>query len=407
MQQFIQAGMLFDQRLQECRIGSVTLPHFSRPARWPRLTFAVAPAVQTQIGRRARALRKSSHQRRLIHRVFRHFTVGRPFAATDAHQPRLRYRHAVVARQRRRVLHLAHLAQRPQPREGAQDVARLGVLGEIPGRVREQKLDFFGQRTRFKLGFGNRRVGRADKHTAVPGDREKDTPIIGLRNHDGAVTGQEGLVEDQMNALAGSDHRFRIRLVHSPHGIGKDARRIDDDTCVQFMFLAAFEFFHRDAAHQIVLLHQRNHRHVVDQHGARIGRRLRQADREPGIIELPVIINSAALKPVRFERRQAPQRLFAREMFGRAEAKLAREQIIDFQTDPVKWRFPPGVVRHDEREVIDQVRRVLGQQAPLAQRLQHQADVALLQVADPAVNQLGAAADVPFAKSFCSTSAVR
>src|SRR5229473_1063200 len=115
-------------------------PDDFRPARWPRLAFAVAPAVQTQIGRGAGALLQPSHQRGLIHRILRHFTIRRPFSTTDGHQPGLRYRHAVVAWQRRRVLHFPHLAQRTQPREGAQDIARLWVLGEIPGGVREQKL---------------------------------------------------------------------------------------------------------------------------------------------------------------------------------------------------------------------------------------------------------------------------
>ena len=72
--------------------------------------------------------------------------------------------------------------------------------------------------------------------------------------------------------------------------------------------------------------------------------------------------------------------------------------FVKFQPETVKRRFPPVVIRHDEREIVHQVRRILQQQAALLERFHHQADVSLLEVSHAAVRQLGAAARCPFAE---------
>ena len=86
------------------------------------------------------------------------------------------------------------------------------------------------------------------------------------------------------------------------------------------------------------------------------------------------------------------QRLLAREDRRLAEAVLAGEQVVDLQPEPVERRLPPVVVRDDERQVADEVRRVLAQDAALLQRLHDERDVALLEIAHAAVHQLRAAA---------------
>ena len=77
---------------------------------------------------------------------------------------------------------------------------------------------------------------------------------------------------------------------------------------------------------------------------------------------------------------------------------LPGEQVVELQAGAIERRLPPVVVRHHEAEIADQVRRVLQQQAALVQRLHHQPNVALLQVAHAAVHQLGAAAGRAFAE---------
>jgi len=53
------------------------------------------------------------------------------------------------------------------------------------------------------------------------------------------------------------------------------------------------------------------------------------------------------------------------------------------------------IAGHDEVQRVDKVRRVAQQQATLVQRLAHESDVALLQVAEAAVDELRASAGSP------------
>ncbi len=80
-----------------------------------------------------------------------------------------------------------------------------------------------------KVASLDRRVGGADERMAVPGDGEHDAAVAGVRHHDGGVAGQEGAVEDEVGALAGRDHRRRIGIGQTAHGIGEGAGGIDDD----------------------------------------------------------------------------------------------------------------------------------------------------------------------------------
>jgi hypothetical protein len=59
-----------------------------------------------------------------------------------------------------------------------------------------------------------------------------------------------------------------------------------------------------------------------------------------------------------------------------------------------------------KRQFADEMRRVLPQQSALLQRLHHERDVALLEIAHAAVHQLGARLEVPLPKSCCSSSSV-
>src|SRR2546422_10645762 len=70
---------------------------------------------------------------------------------------------------------------------------------------------------------------------------------------------------------------------------------------------------------------------------------------------------------------------------------LARQPIVEFESHTVEGRLPPFVRRDDESQPAHQLRRVAEQQTTLAQRFAHELDVALLQVSDAAVDQLGAA----------------
>ena len=77
---------------------------------------------------------------------------------------------------------------------------------------------------------------------------------------------------------------------------------------------------------------------------------------------------------------------------------LPARRVVDLQSQAVERRFPPVVVGDDERQVADQVRSVLPKQSALLERLHDERDVALLEVADAAVDELRAAARRAFAE---------
>ncbi len=95
---------------------------------------------------------------------------------------------------------------------------------------------------------------------------------------------------------------------------------------------------------------------------------------------------------------QALERFLPGEDARRAEAIFAGEQVVNLEADAVEGRLPPGIAGHDEGEVVDEVRRVLPEQAALLERLHDEGDVALLEIADAAVDQLGGAAGGAFAE---------
>src|SRR6202158_5668269 len=90
------------------------------------------------------------------------------------------------------------------------------------------------------------------------------------------------------------------------------------------------------------------------------------------------------------------ERLFFREDARDAKSIFTGQQRIELQPETVEWSLPPVVVRHDEGEVVHQVRRVLQKQSALLERFHDQPNIALLQIAHAAVCQLSAAAGGAF-----------
>src|SRR5208283_542442 len=86
------------------------------------------------------------------------------------------------------------------------------------------------------------------------------------------------------------------------------------------------------------------------------------------------------------------ERLFPGENARDAKSVLAGQQLIELQAQAVEGSFPPVVVRHNERQIVHDVRRVLQKQSALLERFHDQPNVALLQITHAAVCQLGAAA---------------
>src|ERR1019366_7250242 len=115
-------------------------------------------------------------------------------------------------------------------------------------------------------------------------------------------------------------------------------------------------------------------------------------DEQAGIVELSIVINRAAAQAFGLECRQMFERLFSGKNARGSKPVLTGEQLIELQAETVERSLPPVIIRHDEREIAHQVGSVLQKQSALFERFHDQPNIALLQVADAPVRQLGAAA---------------
>ena len=196
-----------------------------------------------------------------------------------------------------------------------------------------------------------------------------------------------------MDALAGRDHARQFRLSQPAHIVGEDARRIHHHMCRDLHALARLAV---DRDHTISKAIRApgdlHHRCVVEQDGALISSRVGQVDQQASVIELAVVVDDPAAEPLGLDSGQPLQSLFARKQARLAKTIFAREQVINLHADAVERSFPPGIVGHDEAQIVDQVGSVLAQQAAFLQSLHHQRHISLLQIADAAVDQLGAPA---------------
>lgn len=202
-------------------------------------------------------------------------------------------------------------------------------------------------------------------------------------------------INHDVHALAGRHHGRHGAAcglaVHLAQAIHPDTGGIDHRMRPHGEFLAAHRVAADEASHLAVVVHQRGGRAIVHHQGTQAGGRARQRQRQAGVVKLAVPVLHAALEALRARRGQALERAFFAEKFGGTQACLAGQGVVHLEPDAVERGLPETVGRHDERQRLRQVRRVVQQRGALVQRLAHQGDVALGQVAHATVHQLGGA----------------
>ena len=364
-------------------------------------------AVEPEVDGRRRALRQAGDEGRAVDRVLAHPPVGGPLAAGDGDQARGGDEDRVVARQVGGGVapggSMEAMKKGPQSGENGEDVAAGRLEGEVAAGVGEEEVDLLGQgarlagRPRSRVGArtgGERRVGRPHDHPAVPGHREEHPPVVGMGDEDGARRGQEAALEHQVDPLAGSEERRARGVVQPTHLVGPDAGGVDHRAGADGALAAGLLVPQHGARHQAVGaagLDQRDGAQVVERHPAAVRRGAGERQPQTRVVELGVVVEDAPQEPFGRQGGQAGQRLLARQAVRGAQPQAAGEQVVDLEAEAVEGPLPVGIDGDDERQLAHQVRGV-GEQSPaLAQRLEHQADVALAQVAHAAVDQLGAA----------------
>ena len=203
-----------------------------------------------------------------------------------------------------------------------------------------------------------------------------------------------------MGALARGDHLRGVGLGQMADGIGECAGGVDDDLGADFEAFAGFLTSCQVTPWMMpsAPLWSCGDLRVVEQRGALLGGGGDEIDEQPRVVELAVVVDDAAGEALGVDAGQALERFLLREELRGAEAVFAGEHLVELEADAVEGAFPPGVAGDDERRVRDEVRRVLAQEAALLQRLHHERDVALLEVAHAAVDELGRAAGGAFAE---------
>ena len=180
---------------------------------------------------------------------------------------------------------------------------------------------------------------------------------------------------------------------HAANGIGEDAGGIDDDARGDGELFARFFVAGSDAVDVALAVAQKaGRRAVIHERCAVIGGGHGEMDEKARVVELAVVVDHAAAQFFRLKCRQPLQSLFLGEKLRCAKAIFAGEQVVELEADAVEGRLPPGVIGHDESEIVDEVRRVLAKQAAFFQRRHHERDIALLEIAHAAMDELGAAA---------------
>ena len=233
----------------------------------------------------------------------------------------------------------------------------------------------------------------------MPGDGEHHAAVAGVRHHDGVIARQKLAGKHQVNALAGGDHRFRLRIRHATDVVGEGSGGVDDDLGVDLELAAAFEIDHRSTGQLAVGgLQQALDADIIYESRSLFGCSLGEVDQQAGIVELTVVIDDAAAQAIGLDGGQALEGFGARKDAGGSKTVLAREQIVDLQSGTIEGRFPPLITGHDKRQIMDEVRRILPHQSALLERFHDQRNVALLKIADASVGELGAAAGCPFAE---------
>ena len=226
----------------------------------------------------------------------------------------------------------------------------------------------------------------------MPRNGKQDASIGGLGNHQRGIAGQEAARQNKMRSLADGEQRFVRLAVHVDNLFDVHAGSIHHRLGLQFEICAAFLVVRANADDFAVALDEACGCNVVNGHATEILERAQQRDRIAGIVELAVVIENAAAQAFAFDARKFFQCRLAREHFGMPEGQFPREPFIDFETDPVVRKRKIAVSGDDEVEVVHQVRRIAQHEAALAQSIQNQRHVHLLEIAHAAVHQLGAAA---------------
>src|SRR5215510_12004101 len=147
----------------------------------------------------------------------------------------------------------------------------------------------------------------------MPWDGKHHTRVAGVRHHNGTVPGKKRPIKYQVYPLTGSDHSSNMGVSHATHGIAKGTGCVNHHLRTNLQFLATLQVYSHDSVEEsVAVMREARHCHVVQECRALLGRRPDQIDKQPGIVELTIVVNDSTAQAFCFDSWQPLQSFFSR-----------------------------------------------------------------------------------------------
>ena len=235
------------------------------------------------------------------------------------------------------------------------------------------------------------RVGGAEDHAAQPGHGEEHAAVARLGNNQGMVAREKFPPHDEVDALARCHHVGGGGVVEPPNGIHPHAGGVHDATGGHLEPPAGLAILDHNPGHAAARLDQSAHPTVVDHDPAGGHRRAGQRHRQAGVVELAVPVGHAADEVLLLDAWDGRERSRAAAEPCRPQGGTAGEQAVGLEADGIDPPLPepasPAIGGQHEGQRAGEVRRVVEQKPPLAERFPDESHVALSEIADAAVNE--------------------
>ncbi|MNQ44563.1 hypothetical protein D3C85_583240 [compost metagenome] len=233
-----------------------------------------------------------------------------------------------------------------------------------------------------------RRVGGADEPVAVPAARDDDG--IGGAGEDAGVGLQRLRPQQDVHALRGL-HPEAVGARALLDVVGPDAGGADHRAGGQAMPFAGEGVLHHDARDALAVLDELDHGRPRDDPGAATGRRAHDREGVARVVHQRVVELNAADHAPRIDRRDVPlERRPAEVALARDGTALQAEEVVEQHAGRDIGPLPPGAGERIEKRLrAGNVRaQDLDHQVALFDRMRHQLEVELLEVAQAAVKGL-------------------
>ena len=239
--------------------------------------------------------------------------------------------------------------------------------------------------SRFQVG-----VRRADDPVAAPRDHEQHAR---LRAQDQPAVELDAVArDDEVHALRCAHLELAALADHVLHVVRPHAGGVDDHPRPDVQLAAAVLVANSDTGHMLALAQKAHHRRVGRHGGAKLRGRARHGQGVTGVINLRVVILDRADERIRPQRRRELQRRTLGQVAMARQPVVATERVVEHHPRADVGALPALAQGEQEGDGDHEVgsERVEEQRA-LAQRLADEPEVALLEVAQPAVDELARA----------------